>query len=760
MANIAIIEAKVSRNNYPSLFKNSFEFDQYQLCDNPDIKKVLKKDVNIEIELNNYEWIILVGSESLKFFTGVNSITEYSGRVVDKKFLPVINPAMLTFKPEAKKVWEDSRDSILGYIEGTKKSMNVDGENENFIGITEEEEALKYIQAAIDAPATHIGLDSETTSFYPRTGYVLGISLSYEEHTGAYISSDCITDEVISLLQKLCLKKMVVFHNAKFDMAFLEYQFGLEFPFFEDTMILHYLLEETPMTHGLKQLALRFTEYGDYEKPMHDWIAKFKSEHRILKDDFNFSFIPFDIIKTYAALDACVTFLIYNKFKPLVSNNDKLNTVYSVILLPAIRMLTDIQDNGVPFDKERLQVGQELMLQEITEAVEKLYAYPEVQQFAKDQGAPFNPNSVVQLRKLLFDYIGLQPTGKLTAKGAISTSADVLEKLGKVHEVPYLILNIRKKTKIKNTYLDKIIPQLNRDSRLRTNFNLHTTTSGRLSSSGTLNMQQLPRDNPIVKGCIKAGPGKVIHSVDLQTAEMYCAAVLSSDIALQEIFKSGGNFHSRIAHTVFNLDCDVDDVAELYPLMRQAAKAVSFGIMYGAGANKISEQVTADGGNLSPRQASQVIKDYFAAFPQLEDWIERSKETIQNQGFVYSHFGRKRRLPNVKSDNKGIVGHEVRSGLNFLVQSVASDITLMGAVDAHNKIRVANMDTKIFALVHDSILAEVPVDEVDEYTSLVVASLQRPRAGLVIPGCPIGCDTEVGEDYSFGKYEKLYATAN
>jgi DNA polymerase I-like protein with 3'-5' exonuclease and polymerase domains len=143
-----------------------------------------------------------------------------------------------------------------------------------------------------------------------------------------------------------------------------------------------------------------------------------------------------------------------------------------------------IQDNGVPFDKERLVASQDLMLTEITEAVDKLQSHPGVAAFQVAEGKEFNPNSVLQLRKLLFDYVGLEPTGIKTDKGEHSTNAEVLDKLALQHEIPQLILDVRKKTKIKNTYLDKIIPQLDRDSHLRTNFNLHGTTSGRLSSSG------------------------------------------------------------------------------------------------------------------------------------------------------------------------------------------------------------------------------------------------------------------------------------
>ncbi len=753
---VALIESKPSRNKFFELFNNKFQFDSYVLCSNPQVKKVLKRDVDIQFNPDDYDWVILVGSEPLKYYTKINSITEYTGRIVEDKFLPVINPAMLAFKPEAKKSWEESRDNIIAYIAGELKQEKLG--SDDIFGITDTDELNKFLQDAIDHENEFIALDSETTGLYPRDAYMLGISLSYKKNHGAYISTDCIDETSEKLLQELFNKKRVVFHNSKFDIAFFRYHFGFKFPNFDDTMLMHYTLNENPGTHGLKQLALKFTPYGDYEKPMYDWIEGYRKRNGLLKNDFTWDMIPFDIMQEYAAYDAVCTYLIYEEFLPYMQKNKKLGNVYYNILLPATEFLLDVESNGVPFDRERLVKSSVLMQEEIDDAVSKLYEYTEVKLFEKAQGKDFNPNSTMQLRSLLFDYIGLKPTGKKTGTGADSTDAEVLGKLAEEHPVPQLILDIRQKVKIKSTYLDKIIPALDRDERLRTGFNLHGTTSGRLSSSGKMNMQQIPRDNPIVKGCIKAKPGKKIVAMDLTTAEVYCAAILAGDMALQKVFQDGGNFHSNIAKLVFNLDCDVDDVAKYYSTERQMAKAVTFGIMYGAGPKKISEQVTKDSGTyFSTSQAKEVIEDYFKQFHKLKKWLDDCKKLIEKQTYIYSFFGRKRRLPNVRSTDKAIAAHEVRSGINSLVQSVASDVNLLGAVDAHKEIceRGYAKNMKIFALVHDSILAEVDDDYVQEYSDILLRNVQKDR-GLSIPGCPIGCDFDVDEDYSLGKFKKQY----
>lgn len=751
MSKVAIIEAKSSRNNYKQLFYDEFEFSQYALCSDPSVEKVLKKNVDIEFNSDEFDWVILVGAEASKYFTNIKSVTEYSGKIVDKKFIPVMNPSMLKFKPEAEPLWAESRNNIISIINGDIVETLIDETIAR--GISSKEEAIKFISEAINCSSPFISLDSETTDLYPRNGHVLGISMSYNGESGVYILADVIDEEVEELLQKLFNTKTIVFHNAKFDIGFFQYQFGFEFPEFEDTMLEHYILDETVGTHGLKQLALKYTKYGDYEKPMNDWIATYSSKNGILKADFNYGMIPFDVIKTYAAMDAVATYLLHVKFNELILKNPKFTNIYYNVLLPATRFLVDMQDAGIPFDLKRLVLAQDALQKEIYNAVEELNKTEEVIKFISEN-KEFNPNSTVQLRKLLFDYLKLKPTKRLTAKGERSTDAEALEELSLQHPIPKLIIAIRKLTKIKNTYIDKIIPQLDKDSRIRTGFNLHIASSGRLTSSGKINAQQFPRDNPLVKGCIVADEGYSIVSGDLVTAEVYVAAVLSKDKALQQVFIDKGNFHSAIAKRVFGLPGPVEDIAKYYPMERQFAKAITFGIMYGAGPHKIWSEINSSGGNISLEGAKEVIDEYFESFKGLKTWLDDTRASIQSNKFIYSFFGRKRRL-NLSHKNKGMIDHEIRSGLNFVVQSPASDINLIGALEAHDILKERKMKSKIFALVHDSILAHVKNEETEEYIKIVTSCIQKDR-GISIKGCPIGIEFDTHKDYSMGKLEEKY----
>ncbi len=751
MTTVAIIDAKPSRNNYKNWFP--FEFDEFHLCSR-NIPKIIKKDMDIDIDLDLYDFVILVGSEAAKQYAGV-SVTNFAGILCDNKFLPITNPAMLIFKPEGKPEFERNVQKINDYISGKKTNLVVTGD---FKGIRDADEATQFLLEVLNQPDfSPVSVDTETTALAPRDGYILGISMSYKIKHGRYIDTDCLTDEHIDIMQQIFDKHNIIFHNKKFDQKWLSYHFNFKFKLAShDTMVMHYALDETQGTHGLKVLALKHTDYGDYDAALEEYKEEYCKTHGISKDDFTYDLIPFEIICVYASIDTAVTLELFLKFWPIVSAHPKLSKLYQDILIPATVFLMDMEEAGIPMSEVRLQHASKYLDYQITEAKKAIYEFDVIHEFEKDQGALFNPASPMQLRKILFDYLGLPPS-KLTDTGATSTDAEVLEGLSELHDLPKAILVVRRLTKIKNTYVEKILPALDKDGRVRTNFNLIFTTSGRLSSSGKFNAQQIPRDDPIIKGCITARPGYKIISQDLSTAEVYYAAVISGDKKMQGIFLAGGDFHSSTAKLVFNLPCAVEDVKKLFPMERQAAKAVTFGILYGSGAASVSETVTKESGVLfSVSDAQDVITDYFKTFSTLKKWLDARKKEIQTNGFIYSFFGRKRRLSNVFSPDKGIAAHEVRSGINALIQSLASDINLIASMEIASELKAKKIDAQIFMLVHDSIVVHCKDEYVDQVLEIMRRCTQKDR-GCSIPNFPIGIDQEVGIDYSFGKFDKTYA---
>jgi DNA polymerase I-like protein with 3'-5' exonuclease and polymerase domains len=572
MSKIALIDKAPNRTRYKDYF--DFDFEHFHMSSVP-VTKLLKKDVDLEVDLEQYDFVILVGAEAAKEYAKVTSVTNAAGQLIDGKYIPISNPAMLAFKPEGKPDFNRALEKLKQHLAGETKSVAAG----DFKGINDTNEAKEFLNEVLDNAQGFVAWDTETTALYPRDGFVLGLSLSYKPYHGRYISTDCLDDECLSLLQRISDTFITVFHNMKFDYKMIAYHLGTTFDRkrVHDTMLMHYTLDENDQ-HGLKHLAIKYTDYGDYDKPLEEFKKEYCSSRGILQEDFSYDLIPFDIISDYAAKDTAVTLALYEKFQPLVMKNDKLRWVYENLLVRGTLFLMDMEEVGIPISRERMEAASVYLDELILSAKEHIYSFEEIKLFEKNTGKLFNPNSVMQLRTVLFDYLGLTPTGKKTGTGAISTDAEVLEKLSEEHPLPKAILDVRQLSKIQNTYISKILPELDKDGRIRTNFNLIFTTSGRLSSSGKFNAQQIPRDNPIIKGCIKAPPGYKIVSQDLSTAEVYYAAVLSGDTNLQAVFKSGGDLHSTIAKMVFNLPCAVEEVKKLYSPLRQAAKAITFGI--------------------------------------------------------------------------------------------------------------------------------------------------------------------------------------
>lgn len=786
---IAVVDKSPSRANYQkSLELWDYDIETFHMAHESFTGRMLKKHITIGSEDNpfnpdDYDYIILIGAEPFKQFTGRTGVVDYTGKLAEGldgklKYLVSINPSQVHFKPEMKPVLDKTITDIEKILSGTAKAP-VAG---NYKPIQDSDEALEYLKMVEVMTKGPVALDSETSGLYARNCEVLGISVSHQEYQGVYIDADHFDDRCIYTLQSIINQagRPIVFHNLKFDMHMYMYHFGITFDraFKEDrmhdTMLMHYVLDERRGTHGLKSLAMQFTDMGDYDFELDQFKRVHCKAHGIKLEDFTYDLIPFEIMWPYAAKDTDATIRLFNFFYPKIQANQQFMFLYHELLMPACRFLQRVEDRGVPISKDRLVTAQELLTNQLNELTEKLYSFEEVMQYEEIKGAKFNPNSPIQLRELLFDVLGLEPTGKLTGTGAISTDAETLEKVSSQHPVAKILLNIRKTSKLLSTYVEKLLVSIDTDGCVRTGFNQHMTTSGRLSSSGKLNLQQLPRDESIIKACITAPRGYRVVAHDLTTAEIYFAAVLSKDKNMQQVFinmkndpKRYPDFHANIAHMVFKLDCEPNQVKDLYPALRQAAKAISFGILYGSGPAKVAEAVNMalleqsinTGEPFVPctkEDALDYIDTYFSSFPELRRWIESSHSQIEQFGFIYSHFGRKRRLPNVTSDDKGVRAGEVRSGFNAIIQGASSDVLLLGAIDADKEIASLGLEKemKIIMLVHDSVVAIVREDLVDQYNELVVRNIQKDR-GISIKDCPIGVGQDSEDngsvDYSCGK---------
>jgi len=733
---IAVVEKNKIGHSDPFREYFNFDYDRFELTTSKKTK-ILKKDITLPENFHeNYDLVILIGKDPCRFIAKCGNVTKYAGHLVNDKFIPMINPIAVKFNPGIKETLNGALTKLHNHIDGSYTEVLG-----NYEMITSASRAKEWLTKALHQQKhKYLVTDLETSSFYPREGYVLGIAMTYKIMEGVYIESDCIDDSVEKLMQKLFLKMTIVFHNAKFDIKWLQYHFNFKFNKWHDTMLEHYLLNENE-PHDLKFLTMKYTKMGEYDYELEQFKKMYMKTHGIKVADFSYEVIPTDIMYKYAAADADATMRLFLKFDPIIQKHFK--KLYESTMLRGTQFLLEIEEVGVPFNKEYLEIANKKFTNDILELTANLYDFPQIKELEEEQGTKFNPNSTVQLRKLFFDKLGL-PISKMTPGKLPSTDKEVLEALAELHGVPRIISEIRSKVKLRSTYITKVLAGMDLDGRLRAGFHLHTVTSGRLSSSGKLNMQQLPRDDKTVKNCIRPkNPDYVIFSQDLQTAEMYYAGALSKDRNLGKVFRDGGDFHSSIAKLTFSLACRISEVKKKFPDMRQGAKAISFGILYGAGPGKVAKTA-----NISFTEAKGIIKRYFEQFSQLKSWIDRVQDEINSNGYIYSIFGRKRRVPNVFSIDDYEQGHALRSAMNFTVQSVASDINLYSAMDAHDEFKRTGIRAEIFALVHDSIVGQCHKDDVEKVKKILKRCTQKDR-GVSIPGTPIGVDFGYGKSYAY-----------
>jgi DNA polymerase I-like protein with 3'-5' exonuclease and polymerase domains len=505
LSKVAVVFTSTAEKN-PAVMKRYIdEYDSFYLCSSPK-EKVLKKDIDLDYsQLDQYDLICPVGAEPLKYVVGLTGVVKYSGMYIEKRYVPFIHPNLLVFKPQYEDDLKKASETVRRVLAGEINSE----QNEKIYEFIEDQSALdKWFDKFFSVD--EIVVDIETSSLSPRKGRVLGIAISTQPHEGVYITADLVYLNK-ERFHTLFSEKRCIFHNAKFDIGFLDYEFGFKFPDFEDTMLLHYCLEEAVGTHGLKALALRFTDLGDYEKTLDEYKKQWCRKNKIKLEDFSYEMIPVEILTPYACQDVDGSFQLYKKFKPLVDKNVHFNNLYNSILRPATKALIQLEKNGGPIDLEQLVALEEDYKIDVEECLAEIELHEAVRTYERLNSKTFNPNSTKQLQDLFFKIIKLKPIKK-TATGAWSVDKEVLSELK--HPLAQAILDLREKTKLLSTYVSSIRDGVDKDSRLRSGFNVQGTTSGRLSSSGVLNYQNIPRDNKSIKKLFRARPGYKIVQGD------------------------------------------------------------------------------------------------------------------------------------------------------------------------------------------------------------------------------------------------------
>jgi DNA polymerase-1 len=584
------------------------------------------------------------------------------------------------------------------------------------------EECLQLIQnAAITA------LDSETTALDPFEAQLVGISLSVETGRAFYIpvahdypgaptqlSRDHVLQRLLPWLESQDHKK--VGQHLKYDQhVFLNHGIRLQ-GITEDTLLQSYVLE-SHLSHNMDALARR--HLGAQTIPFEAVAGK--GAHQI-----SFNQVDLERATAYAAEDADITRQLYEHFSREWPHYPRLETLYREIELPVAQVLFEMERNGVAIDSGLLELQSTELGKKMLEAEKRAH------ECAK---RPFNLGSTKQLQEILFVEQGL-PVNKKTPGGAPSTDEDVLQELALDHPLPKWILEYRSLQKLKSTYTDKLPRMVNpRTGRVHTHYAQAVAVTGRLSSSDP-NLQNIPvrtAEGRRIREAFIAPPGRKIVSADYSQIELRIMAHLSSDPGLMSAFSHGEDVHRRTASEIFNVPLDAVDSEQ-----RRVAKTINFGLIYGMSAFGLAQNL-----NIDRTSAKTYIDRYFARYPGVADYMERTRSEARTKGYVETLFGRRLHLTDINSGSPGRRQAAERAAINAPMQGTAADLIKLAMIAVSAWLKKEQLQSLLIMQVHDELVLEVIEEELDH----IQQHLPRLMCDVTALQVPLIVDVGVGQHW-------------
>ncbi|WP_312824576.1 DNA polymerase I [Epilithonimonas sp.] len=564
--------------------------------------------------------------------------------------------------------------------------------------------------------------DTETTSLNELEAELIGMSFSYKKGLAYYIpisENREEAQETVEIFRPFFEDQNVlkIAHNLKYDYKVLQnYNIDVEGKIF-DTMIAHYLLNPDGR-HGMDYLS---EMYLDYKPVSIETLIGKKGKNQLTLREVD---IPTQT--NYAAEDADVTFQLYELFAPQLAKENVEKLFYDVEM-PLMKVLAKIELTGVKLDsnwlaKESIDLENDLRLLE-----SKIFEL---------SGEEFNMNSPKQLGEILFDKMQLDPKAKKTKTGQYATSEDVLQKLSSKHEIITSILEYRTLQKLKSTYVDALPGQIDKkDNRVHTTFAQTVAATGRLASVNP-NLQNIPirtLRGQQIRGAFVADEGKKIISADYSQIELRLIAEISGEQNMIKAFQNGEDIHASTAAKLFGID-----LSEVSKTQRSQAKTVNFGIIYGQGAFALAEQT-----GLSRTEAKKMIDSYYETYPRLKEYMAEQVKKAQNLGFVETILGRRRHLKDINSSNFVVKAHAERNAVNAPIQGSAADIIKLAMIKIENELETQKLETKMLLQVHDELLFEAPIDEIEIATALIKKEMESAFETKV----PLLVEVGVGDNW-------------
>ena len=686
--------------------------------------KACKAEMDLELEELRPTHLLTLGASVLKAFLKKVKITELHGQLFDyqgMKCLPTFSPSVALRDPARLPGLRKDLSKFGHLVSGTAETNT----EMHWEVIRTYDQWNVFIKEFTDSE--EIGADIETTGLDENApgAQINSIQFSLSSTDKNWSLPLCVRDSpwkdkpdvrqmFMDTLFELSKGKVIIGQNFKFDNRWIKKKYGNKFYLSFDTMLAHHILDENS-PHGLKELASEFCN-----APSYDVDLKTKLGLGDLEKFYK-----------YGCWDTHWTRQLYYIFRKRIIADATQRRLFYKLVMPAARMLEDVEEDGHFIDLKKLDAARELLTTKRDEVLSRMKTY----------GGDTNWNSPAQVGKLFYETLGL-PILEKTSGGAPSTGESVLLRLQHKHELPKLLMEFRGIDKNLSTYINGW-QELMHGDRLYISTKLHGTVTGRWASR----LHQVPR-NVLIRSLIGAPKGWTFVCADFSQIELRIAALLSNDQRMKMVFQTGGDIHSMTASAILGKPMD-----QLTKEERKMAKATNFGFLYSMSAAKFTTYARDNYGvTMSDSESVAFRKRFFDTYSALPLWHERQRRVVRAFGQVSSLSGRIRHLPGINSSEKGVRAEAERQAINSPVQGFGSgDLKAMAMVQIHGELPRSEVIIK--GEVHDSILLWVKDGALEQHLPRIKSIMESPRLlkdFKINPSVPLIADVEVG-DWGLGK---------
>ena len=672
----------------------------------------IKTDVPIELDMESLKLVEPNEDELGKLLLELE-MKSFADRVLKKSQKPqkVVNQQLDLFAEFAADGAETNENSSFETLKTTPHNYK----------LVDNQEDLKNLR---DYFLTNkiLSLDTETTSTSAIDAELVGLSFAVKEFEAFYVPVPADREEALQIVNifKPVYESdeiLKVGQNLKYDLEVLR-NYGIELKGkMWDTMIAHYLIQPE-LHHNMDYMAEIYLNYQTIH--IDELIGPKGKNQKSMR-----SLLPSQVYE-YAAEDADITLRLKNKLEPELKKAECEDLFYN-IEMPLMPVLAEMEMNGVCLDTASLAETSKQFTNRMNEIEARIYELA---------GEQFNIASPKQVGEILFDKLKIVEKAKKTKTGQYVTSEEVLQQLRNKHEIVADILEHRGLKKLIGTYIDALPKLINpKTGHIHTSFNQTITATGRLSSSDP-NLQNIPirgEDGKEIRKAFIPEPGCLFFSADYSQIELRVMAHLSQDAEMIKVFSEGKDLHAATAANIYK-----KPIEEVTRDERTKSKRANFGIIYGITVFGLAERL-----DIPRDEAKMLIDGYFATFPQVHDYMEKSKEVARQQGYVTTLFGRRRYLPDINSHNATVRGFAERNAINAPIQGTAADIIKVAMIHIYKRFKAEGIRSKMILQVHDELNFSVYPEEKEKVEGIVLEEMQNALNLSV----PLVADSGFGQNW-------------